>query len=80
MTKLAAKEIGIRLKTLRRRKKLSLRKVSERAEMDRSNLNKIEEGKKDVRTTTLIRLLKALNATFADLEGMKKDRRKGAKK
>jgi DNA-binding XRE family transcriptional regulator len=62
-----AREIGQRLKEIRRNKGLSSKEVAERAGVTAQSLSRIENGHHDVVFTTLSRILAAMGATLADL-------------
>jgi DNA-binding XRE family transcriptional regulator len=62
-----AREVGQRLKEIRRSKGLSSKEVAERAGITAQSLSRIENGHHDVVFTTLSRILAAMGATLADL-------------
>jgi DNA-binding Xre family transcriptional regulator len=62
-----AKQIGLRLRELRKRKQLSSKEVAERAGITAQSLSRIELGHHDVVFTTLRKLLAAMGCTLQDL-------------
>lgn len=52
---------GEHLKSVRKRKGLSLRRLAELCNMDNSNISKIEHGKFDIQLSTIIELAKGLD-------------------
>ncbi len=60
-------KIGENVRRERVAAKLTQEKLSERAGMDITNLQRIESGRYNPRATTLIRLRKALDAEWEDL-------------
>jgi transcriptional regulator with XRE-family HTH domain len=51
---------GERLQSLRKEQGLSLRELADKCSLDNSNISKIEQGKFDIRLSTVIELAKAL--------------------
>ena len=60
-------KIGENVRRERVAAKLTQEKLSERAGMDITNLQRIESGRYNPRATTLIRLRKALDVEWEDL-------------
>lgn len=58
--------IGYRIKQLRLEKKLSQEEVANIAEMERSFMTHIENGRRNVSIETLQRIIVALNISFKD--------------
>jgi transcriptional regulator with XRE-family HTH domain len=58
--------IGKRIKTLRNEKELSQEKLAFRAEIDRTYLAGVEQGKRNLSIKSLDKILKALDITFKD--------------
>jgi transcriptional regulator with XRE-family HTH domain len=54
-------KFGENLQNLRKKKKLSLMKMSYNCSLDESNISKIEHGKSNITLSTVIELAKALN-------------------
>lgn len=62
-----AKMIGSRLKLLRERHGLTQKHVAQAAGLEPANLSRIESGRFDVSSTTLWRVLSAMDCSIADL-------------
>lgn len=60
--------LGDRLRELRRARKLSQQRLAELAGMERQAINRIEQGHQAVLIDNLIQILRALGASFADLD------------
>lgn len=58
--------IGKRIETLRKQKSLSQLKFSYEAEMERTYLNHIEKGRKNISVNTLQKITNALNISLKD--------------
>ena len=61
------KQFGQRVKELRESKKLSQEKFCQIADINQSNLSKIESGKKDVRLDTIYKIAKGLKVNIERL-------------
>jgi transcriptional regulator with XRE-family HTH domain len=59
--------LGAALRELRNRAGLTQKQLGARASADDTYLSQIETGHRDIRWSTLTRLLRALDATLADL-------------
>jgi len=64
--KLIAKNIGVTLKKLRINKNLSMQQLATLAEIEKSQIYRIENGKVDVRISTLYLLADRLNVNITD--------------
>jgi len=62
-----AKQVGLQLRELRRRRNLSSKDVAERAGITPQSLSRIERGHHNVVFTTLQRILSAMGCTLQDL-------------
>ena len=62
-----AKLIGSRLKGLRERRGLTQKAVAQLAHLEPANLSRIESGRFDVSSTTLWKILAAMDCSIADL-------------
>ena len=60
-------ELGRRLKSLRMEGHLTQEQVASEVEMSRDHLSNIENGKYDIRFTTLLAIMNALNVPFEKL-------------
>jgi len=56
--------IGKRIETLRKKKAISQLKFSYEAELERTYLNHIEKGRKNISVKTLHKIVKALNVSL----------------
>ncbi|MFN8271948.1 MAG: helix-turn-helix transcriptional regulator [Chitinophagaceae bacterium] len=63
------KEFGKRLKKYRTTKKLSIRKLSDIADVDFSQIHRIEKGESNPTLTMILTLASALNLTVTELIG-----------
>jgi len=61
------KKFGLRLKQLREDKKLSLRELSSRCDLDSSKISKIENGKTNLQLSSIFELAKGLNVKAKEL-------------
>lgn len=61
------KEFGGRLKKIRTGKKISIRKLSYSADVDFSQIHRIEKGESNPTLTMILTLAKALNISVAEL-------------
>lgn len=61
------KEFGRRLKKIRTTKRLSLRKLSDLADVDFSQIHRIEKGESNPTLTMILTLANALNISASDL-------------
>lgn len=59
-------KVGLRLKELRQEQKLSQEKLGYKADVDRTYVTDVENGRRNVSLEILERLIAALNTTFAD--------------
>ena len=59
--------LGAALRELRNRAGLTQKQLGARAGADDTYLSQVEGGHRDIRWSTITRLLQALDATFADL-------------
>lgn len=64
-----ARLIGSRLKSLRQRRGLTQKAVARLAHLEPANLSRIESGRFDVSSTTLWKILAAMDCSIADLAG-----------
>jgi transcriptional regulator with XRE-family HTH domain len=64
--KLIAKNIGVTLKRLRTNRNLSMQQLATLAEIEKSQIYRIENGKVDVRISTLYLLADRLNIDVTD--------------
>ena len=62
-----AKQIGLRLKELRKRRDLNSKEVAERAGITPQSLSRIERGNHDVTFVTMGKILAAMGCTLKDL-------------
>lgn len=60
-------QIGNNLRAERNRRNLSQEELAEMAELQRQHISKIENGQIDVRVSTLVPILKALDIKFEQL-------------
>lgn len=60
-------QFGKRLAALRKKRKLSFRKLSDQCDVDFSDLKKYEIGRKDLRLTTIVELATGLGVHPAEL-------------
>ncbi len=60
-------KFGQHLQSIRKAKGLSLRDLEKISEMDNQNISAIEQGKKDVQLSTIIKLAAALHIAPKDL-------------
>lgn len=60
-------QIGNNLRAERNRRNLSQEELAEMSDLQRQHISKIENGQIDVRVSTLIPILKALNIKFEQL-------------
>lgn len=66
-----SKDIGKHLKTLRQSKQLKQKEVALNAGMQASFLSTIERGEKDLKVSTVERILVALDARWSDLDNVR---------
>jgi transcriptional regulator with XRE-family HTH domain len=64
-----ARRVGRRLRALRENRGISQKDAAAKAEMSSPQLAKLERGETDMRISTLRGVLRALNASFADIAG-----------
>jgi len=64
-----SRRIGLRLKALREDRSIRQRDLAQLVQMPPSQLAKIESGALDMRVSTVRTLLRAMDATFADISG-----------
>lgn len=60
-------QFGKRLAALRKKKKLSFRKLSDQCDVDYSDIRKYETGQKDLRLTTIVDLANGLGVHPSEL-------------
>ena len=60
-------EVGKRIGEIIRQKRLRTREVAHDADMDVENLRKYIRGKQEMKISTMIKIVKALNINVADL-------------
>lgn len=60
-------QIGNNLRAERNRRNLSQEELAEMAELQRQHISKIENGQIDVRVSTLVPILKALDIKFEQM-------------
>lgn len=58
---------GTRLTELRKKKKLSLRKLADRCDVDYSDISKCEKGQRDLQLSTIVDLAMGLGVHPSDL-------------
>jgi transcriptional regulator with XRE-family HTH domain len=58
--------IGQRLKELRTNLKLTQEALAFKAEVDKTYLNEVENGKRNISVVNLEKIIKALNSSFED--------------
>jgi transcriptional regulator with XRE-family HTH domain len=63
----AQRALGRALRELRKRADLTQKELGARADADDTYLSQVETGQRDIRWSTVTRLLRALDATLADL-------------
>jgi DNA-binding XRE family transcriptional regulator len=68
-----AQHLGQRLRQLRERRQLTQAKVAAAARIEPANLSRIENGRFDISTSTLWKLLAAMGYSPADLQGVTAD-------
>mgnify|MGYP001766945659 CR=1 FL=1 len=61
--------IGLRIKDLRTGKKLSQEQLALKAEIDRTYITSVENGKRNVSIAMIERIIKALDSTYGDFFG-----------
>lgn len=61
------KDLGKRIVILRKKRNLKQKELSDILDMDDGSLRRIESGRTNPTTATLIKIAKALNVTVADL-------------
>src|SRR5260221_13416731 len=59
--------LGKTIALLREKKKLSQEKLSKKAGIDRSSLNKIESGERNVTFITLMKIVESLGVEFSEV-------------
>lgn len=64
-------ELGIRIQHIIKQKNLKVRNVAHDANLDVENLRKYIKGKQEMKITTMLKIVKALNVEVNDL--FKKD-------
>jgi transcriptional regulator with XRE-family HTH domain len=57
-------KIGLRIKELRTELKLTQEKLAFKAEVDKTYLNEVENGKRNVSVLNLEKIVRALNVSF----------------
>lgn len=60
------KSIGDRIKELRTQLKLTQEALAEKADMDKTYLNEVENGKRNVSVINLEKIIKALNKSIQE--------------
>jgi transcriptional regulator with XRE-family HTH domain len=58
---------GLRIKTLRQKRKISQEKLAEMAELHRTYINLVESGKRNISLRNINKLSKALGVSLEDL-------------
>ena len=67
------KKIGLRIKEIRNEKKLTQEQLAWEADIDRTYMNHVENGRKNISVQILEKILKALKTDFATFfKGFKK--------
>ncbi|AZA63107.1 XRE family transcriptional regulator [Chryseobacterium indoltheticum] len=61
------KTVGNALKKKRKEKGLTQRQLADRAEIDRSKISDMENGKEDFQFSTLLKLCRALDMNVAEI-------------
>lgn len=65
----AKMKIGLRIKDLRCAKKLSQEQLALKAEIDRTYITSVENGKRNVSIMIIERIIKALDSNYSDFFG-----------
>lgn len=61
------KSFGKRIETLRNKKNLSLRQLSQNCDIDYSDISKIEKGLRNIQMSTVLELARGLEVTTKEL-------------
>ncbi|MFP3598647.1 helix-turn-helix domain-containing protein [Chryseobacterium sp. SIMBA_029] len=61
------KSFGKRIETLRNKKNLSLRQLSQNCDIDYSDISKIEKGLRNIQMSTVLELARGLEVTAKEL-------------
>lgn len=61
------KSFGKRIETLRNKKNLSLRQLSQNCDIDYSDISKIEKGLRNIQMSTVLELARGLDVTIKEL-------------
>lgn len=62
----SARKIGVRIRALREERKIGLRTFAMMVGVDKSHLCDIEHGKKDIRLSTLDKILAGLDISYEE--------------
>ncbi len=62
-----SKKLGVNIKRIRTKKKMSQGDICRKLDMDRSYMSAIESGKKNITLAVLEKLANALNVSVSDL-------------
>lgn len=65
------KKVGARIKELRLGLKLTQEKLAFKAEVDKTYLNEVENGKRNISLVNLEKVVKALEVSFSEFFGVK---------
>jgi transcriptional regulator with XRE-family HTH domain len=60
------KMVGLRIKELRGELKLTQEKLAYKAGVDKTYINEVENGKRNISIVNLEKVVKALNSSFSD--------------
>jgi transcriptional regulator with XRE-family HTH domain len=60
------KKIGLRIKEIRTRNNLTQEQLAWEADVDRTYMNHVENGRKNISIKSLEKIIKALNISFAE--------------
>ena len=69
------KKVGARMKELRLGLKLTQEKLAFKAEVDKTYLNEVENGKRNISLVNLEKVVKALEVSFSEFFGVKEFRK-----
>ena len=72
MSSVVSRTWGDSIRKMRFRRRLTLQQVAERCHMDTANYHKIELGERDIKLSTLLRILGALNCGITLVDKRKK--------
>jgi transcriptional regulator with XRE-family HTH domain len=70
-------KIGLRIKELRSNKKISQEKLAELADLDRTYINSVENGRRNISIENVEKITKALDVTLQEFFNEKKFKANG---